>query len=53
MANKSISLKFDEELLERFDKISKSKGMTRTALVHYVLSEYVEDYEIKLSLKEK
>ena len=38
---KAISVKFDVRLLDRLDKVANAAGISRTALLHVIVSDFL------------
>ncbi len=38
-----VNMRFDRRLLERVDRAARRKGITRTAYIHWVLADHLED----------
>ena len=48
MSIKTVTVKIDKELIERVDKISKSTGMKKKAIINMALKVYLDEFEKSL-----
>lgn len=53
MSDKRATITFNSDNLDKFDEIAEKKGMNRTALINYLMSEFIREEKQKELMEDK